>query len=265
VCTSESITELQCGQANNCEWGGLSGTCYNKGTKPAWEEGYSYKGSFVATVLDTGTTIIPQYCEKYADDKMTFDVRVTMAVDGTTHKFICDRSNYLTKTPGIIAIPSHGQISIANGLRFYNPSNGPQHDPTEYKVQGRISPGSLVRNKWDNLCWEVKPSEGDEVILSACDPSNPLQLFFKTPWSAIHVRGLPGKCLDQRMDKEGSNLYFSDCHGGNNQRWSYSATTQRESNFWSKHCLDYNVSMYDGIWSILSCTISLSIFIHCAQ
>ena len=236
VCSAASITALQCEQASNCEWGAVSLTCYDKGTKPVWEDGYDYAGSFYASVLDPSSTVVSDSCAAMGSG-------IAAAVDGSTNYYTCDRSTYLSKTPGIIVAPSHGQLTLVNGIRVYT-GNDPNADPTSFQLQGRIVPGSLVREKWDNLCWEVKPSQGDVVIPSACNPSNPLQLFFKTPWSAIHVKGLPGKCLDQRMDTPDANLYFSDCHGGNNQRWSYDALTQRESNFWSTNCIDYNVSSF---------------------
>jgi hypothetical protein len=231
VCTDESITEAQCEQASNCELGGLSSTCYYKGTKPAWEDGYAYEGSFVASVLDEGSTIAPHNCDSGAS---------ITAVDRNTNKFHCARyPNHLTETPGIIASPSHGQLSIVNGLRLYNPNQYPGGDPTEFKIQGRTLYGSIVRDKWDNLCWEVKgPEDGFKVVPSACDASNPLQLFYATPLGAIHVKGLPGKCLDDPGSLK--DLYFFDCHLEANQRWEYDAASQRERNVGSSNCIDYN-------------------------
>lgn len=231
VCTDESITEAQCEQASNCELGELSSTCYDKGTKPAWEDGYVYEGSFVASVLDVGSTITPHNCDSGAS---------ITAVDRNTNKFHCARyPNHLTETPGIIATPAHGLLSVANGLRLYNPNQYPDGDPTEFKIQGRISYGSVVRDKWDNLCWEVKgPGDGFKIVPTACDSSNPLQLFYKTPEGAIRVKGLPGKCLDDPgplMD-----LYFFDCHLNDYQRWQEDAASLREKNVGTGNCIDYN-------------------------
>lgn len=36
TCLSETITQLQCDQASNCESGQVSGTCYNEGEVPSW-------------------------------------------------------------------------------------------------------------------------------------------------------------------------------------------------------------------------------------
>lgn len=230
-CTAESITEQQCVQASNCELGEMSGTCYDEGTMPAWENGASHEGSYVSSVLDASAAIASLNCDDVTDP--------SLAVDGTTYKYFCDRTNYANTTPGMIASPSHGQLSIVNGLRLYNPSNGPQDDPTDFKFQGRITPGSLVRDKWDNLCWEVKIDDEYKVMPSACDPSNPLQLFSKTPWGYIHVQGLPGMCLDQRKDTL-ADLYFFECHGGDNQRWSFDAASRRLSSLFNGDCIDYN-------------------------
>jgi hypothetical protein len=140
VCTSESITKLQCEQASNCEVGGLSSSCYYKGTVPDWEDGYPYEGSFVASVLDVDSTIAPVNCDSAG----------LAAADGTTNKFHCNRESHLTETPGIITTPSHQKISIVNGLRLYTPNNYPGDDPTEFTIQGRFIPGSLTWDKWDN-------------------------------------------------------------------------------------------------------------------
>jgi len=148
-------------------------------------------------------------------------------------------SNIQLTRVGIIATPAHGLLSVANGLRLYNPNQYPDGDPTEFKIQGRISYGSVVRDKWDNLCWEVKgPGDGFKIVPTACDSSNPLQLFYKTPEGAIRVKGLPGKCLDDPgplMD-----LYFFDCQLKDYQRWQEDAASLREKNVGTGNCIDYN-------------------------
>ena len=64
-------------------------------------------------MLDVGSTLVPVNCE---------EGNSAAAVDRTTEKFHCDRSSYPSEVPGIIATPSHKQLSIVNGLRLYNPN-----------------------------------------------------------------------------------------------------------------------------------------------
>ena len=227
VCTSESITKLQCEQASNCEVGFLSSMCYYKGTVPDWEDGYSYDGSFVASVLDVDSTIAPVNCDSAG----------LAAADGTTNKFHCNRESHLTETPGIIATPSHQKISIVNGLRLYTPNNYPDGDPTEFTIQGRITPGSLIRDKWDNLCWEVQPEDGYKIIPSACDLSNPLQLFYQRPADADRIRNVgigPSLCLK----RSGEDILFQSCSDHADEVFPYDAGSQRF--IYGEKCLDYN-------------------------
>ncbi len=226
VCTSESITKLQCEQASNCEVGTLSSTCYYKGTVPAWEAGFAYNGTFVASVLDVDSTVEPVDCDAGSSSG---------AVDGTTNKFHCNRESYPGETPGLIVKPSHQKISVVNGLRIYTPNNYAFGDPMEFTIQGRIQPGSLVRDKWDNLCWEVQSDY--TVVPSACDPFNPMQLFRQSPSGKIRNAGLGNFCLSGGTG-DGGNVLFQDCSTPrDDQSWPYDADSQR---FQGAVCLDYN-------------------------
>ena len=231
VCTDESVTKLQCEQASNCEVGSLSNTCYYKGTLPSWEGGYPYDGSFVGTVLDTASSVSSFGCD-------SGPLRLANVLDGTTKKFYCEITS---ETFGIVATPSHGQISIANGLRLYAANNYPEGDPTEYKIQGRISPGSQIREKWDNLCWKAQTGTDKHVVPAACDVSDSLQLFYYHP-ETREIRNVgigPSLCLDV---SEGIDTMFLPCSSFRNlQKWTYDSTAQRFSSVGSPgSCLEYN-------------------------
>ena len=228
VCTSESITTSQCEQASNCEVGELSSTCYYKGTVPSWENGYSYEGSYVASVLDVDSTVVPINCA---------GGNSAAAVDGTTEKFWCSRDGYTSAVPGVIIKPSHKQLSIINRLRIYNPNQYPAGDPLEFTIQGRIQPGSLVRDKWDNLCWELQ--EGDlSVIPSACDATNPLQLFYQTPAGLIRNVAFSSSYCLASLDGGIVRFQVAGCDEGTPEYVWFDYSSQRLG----RHgvCLDYN-------------------------
>ena len=225
VCTSESITTLQCEQASNCEVGGLSSTCYYKGTMPSWENGYSYEGSYVASVLDVGSTIAPINCA---------EGNSAAAVDGTTEKFWCSRDGFTSdQVPGFVATPSHNQLSIISRLRLYNPNQYPAGDPMEFTIQGRVGRGSIVRDKWDNLCWELQSDL--TIIPSACDITNYSQLFYQTPTGEIRASAISSDYCLARLD--GGIVRFQ-VDGCSNYAWIYDTPSQRFVG--GGVCLDYN-------------------------
>lgn len=103
TCSSETITQLQCDQASNCESGEVSGSCYLKGEVPAWESTEPVK-----SIADVGSTVIAFGCNNTNTGNLAFDE--------TTYKFQCTRTS-LEEPTGLIIKPSHGRQSTAEGLR----------------------------------------------------------------------------------------------------------------------------------------------------
>ena len=122
TCSDETITQLQCGQASNCEWGATSGTCYSKGEAPEWE----FTTEVTSSIFDVGSTVTTFGCAGTASQNN--------AIDGTTNKLLCDRSGLLEQPTGIIIKPSHHRESVPEGIRVYAHNNCPFCDPGEFSL-----------------------------------------------------------------------------------------------------------------------------------
>ena len=103
TCSSETITQLQCDQASNCEAGQASGDCYNMGEVPAWEAAEA-----VSSIFDVGSTVTSFGC--------TNTEAGNNVLEGTTTKYICDRDNLLEEPTGLMITPSHLRSSTAVGM-----------------------------------------------------------------------------------------------------------------------------------------------------
>ena len=121
-CYSETISQLQCDQASNCQSGDVSGQCYPLGEVPAWESAEAVNsifdsGSFVSAFgcINSGSGLAPNY-----------------AVDGSTHKYFCERD--VNEPTGLAISPSHLRPSIARGMRIYAHNNCPNCDPGKFLV-----------------------------------------------------------------------------------------------------------------------------------
>lgn len=135
TCSSETITVLQCDQASNCESGPVSGTCYPRGEVPLWET-----SDPVASILDKGSTVSVFGCNP------DYSVSANRALDGTTDKWYCGRSD-VNGVSGWIVTPTHQRMSIAQGLRVYAHNNCPNCDPVSYIFEGRTGPSS----EWEQI------------------------------------------------------------------------------------------------------------------
>ncbi len=141
TCSSKTITQLQCDQASNCESGLVSGKCYEKGEVPAWESTEA-----VSSIFDPGSTVTSFGC----GDKFH-----NRAVDGTTSKMHCDRTNFLGDPTGLIITPSHHRTSKAERLRLYAHNNCPNCDPVSYIFEGRTDEASAwVQISQGDLPWK---------------------------------------------------------------------------------------------------------------
>jgi len=116
TCSSKSITLQQCDQASNCESGSVTGSCYKNGEVPSWES----LGP-VSSVFDTGSDVTVFGC----NDAVTKN----NALDMTTNKFVCERTDVNNLPTGLIIKPSHKRLSIAEGLRVYANSDCSNCDP----------------------------------------------------------------------------------------------------------------------------------------
>lgn len=88
-------------------------------------------------------------------------------------------------------------------------------------------------------CLEVDPSDGYHIKAATCDATNTYQQFYMTHEGLVKVKAEPSKCLDQRVD--GTNeLYMFDCHGRNNQLWTYDSETESLRSAHDGACVDYN-------------------------
>ncbi|KAL7554934.1 hypothetical protein ACHAWF_018496 [Thalassiosira exigua] len=126
TCSSETITQLQCDQASNCESGSVSGSCYNKDEVPPWESAEP-----VSNIIDVGAYVTTFGCNDNTG-------AANRAVDGTTHKVFCNRNETLLGVPtGLVLKPHHQRMSTAVGLRLYAPNNAPHSDPVSYIFEGR--------------------------------------------------------------------------------------------------------------------------------
>jgi hypothetical protein len=126
TCSSDSITQLQCEQASNCESGLVTGGCYSMGEAPSWE-----RMEHFSNILDVGSTVTRFGCQE------TWIEPSNNALDQTTNKFICDREGLLGEPTGIIIKPSHYRLSIAEGLRVYAHNDCPECDPVSFIIEGR--------------------------------------------------------------------------------------------------------------------------------
>ena len=103
TCSSETITQLQCDQASNCESGTVSGKCYLKGEVPSWEVFEP-----VRSIFDVGSTVTSLGCSNTSWGNH--------ATDGSTYKFQCERTS-LEEPTSLVIKPSHYRLSTAEGLR----------------------------------------------------------------------------------------------------------------------------------------------------
>lgn len=85
----------------------------------------SHLGYTMASILDNASTVTSFGC---VSDDAGFNTR---AIDGSTSKFICDRTGLLNVNPGIVVVPSHNTLSITQGLRVYTANNCPKCDPVK--------------------------------------------------------------------------------------------------------------------------------------
>jgi len=95
-------------------------------------------GMLVNTIFDVGSPVTNFGCNN--DDKNA------RAIDGSTGKFLCDRTGLTDQPTGIIVSPSHSQQSIAKALRFYTSNTCAKCDPVSYILEGRVDSTSA---------WEV--------------------------------------------------------------------------------------------------------------
>jgi hypothetical protein len=106
----------------------------------------------VASVLDTSSTITAFDCPTQG--------MVTKAIDQKTSKFYCSGITSAS-LPGVIASPSHGDLSIVKGIRVYAGNTCGNCDPAKYKVEGRTdssSPWALVAE--GDLPWIITGDPG---------------------------------------------------------------------------------------------------------
>jgi hypothetical protein len=116
TCSSQNITLQQCDQASNCESGPATGSCYDIGEVPPWEFMES-----VANIFDTGSSVTSFGCNNSNTSNY--------ALDKSTNKFVCDRTNLLNEPAGLVIKPFHKRLSIAEGLRVYANNDCSQCDP----------------------------------------------------------------------------------------------------------------------------------------
>lgn len=145
VCSSETITELQCTQASNCELGEASGTCYSMGEAPSWELMEPVK-----SIFDTGSTVTSFGCANPESGTSPNN-----AVDETTMKFYCDREGLANEPTGLVVVPFHGRVSLAQGLRIFAHNNCPDCDVVSYLFEGRMdSSSNWVQISAGDLPWK---------------------------------------------------------------------------------------------------------------
>ncbi|KAL7553976.1 hypothetical protein ACHAWF_017328 [Thalassiosira exigua] len=143
-CSSESMTPLQCDQASNCETGQVSGKCYFRGEVPFWES-----KTAVPNIFEVGSTITSFGCNN-VDDPPNY------AVDGSTHKYSCDRIDRLLEPTGLVVVPFSPRSSVAMGLRVYANDACPYCDPVSYKIEGRAdSASSWVLISEGDIPWKT--------------------------------------------------------------------------------------------------------------
>lgn len=151
-CINGVMTEQQCDQASNCEWGSASQSCYNKGEVPYWEYGEG-----VGSIFDTGSTVTAFGCDSGGSENR--------ATDRTTYKFHCDWTQNNGTPRGLIITPFHGRASIARGLRLYAGNNCPSCDPVAYQFEGRanVDSGDWVMIGEGDLPWKITSNDGNNV------------------------------------------------------------------------------------------------------
>jgi hypothetical protein len=88
-------------------------------------------GTEVRSVLDTNSTLTSFGCLLAKDP----DFAIETLVDETTSKYMCQRE--AGTSSGIVAVPSHGNLSIVKAIRVYSIDNCDGCDPTAYILEGR--------------------------------------------------------------------------------------------------------------------------------
>lgn len=126
---SRTSNSFQCAQSSNCDYGAVSQTCYNEGSKPEWEDTET-----AGSVLDYGSRAVAFGCgETYHDDQAGVEeaTEPNRLTDRSTIQFTCDRTdangNVILEgeaapagiASGIIIKPTHGRMSMAKALRVY--------------------------------------------------------------------------------------------------------------------------------------------------
>lgn len=136
-----------------CESGLVSGSCYNSDDIPSWES-----LAPVANIFDSGSSVVVFGCRISSNGNI--------ALDMTTDKFVCDRTNYINQPTGLVIKSSHKRLSIAEGLRVYSSNECFQCDPTSYKLEGRVSGTSWALINSGDLPWKNASSFPRNSILS---------------------------------------------------------------------------------------------------
>lgn len=86
----------------------------------------------VANILDAGTLVSDFGCSNSDPNHRP------RAFDGTTEFFSCMKAG----EPGLILIPEHSKMSVAEGLRIYSANSYETHDPVGFKLEGRSDSAS---------------------------------------------------------------------------------------------------------------------------
>ena len=155
-------------------------------------------------------------------------------VDGTTDRFICDRTDMHNVTTGVIFSNNHGQRSIPKALRMYSSNVCRGCDPVSYALEGRLD----FTDTWTEIGSGSLPWMNEE-------------------WSDI-LRNDQGLQINSTYESGDSNLYFTTIHyhGHSDQFLEYKVT------FISTREPGRNVGLAElEITGLCTCfTVSLSIF-----
>jgi hypothetical protein len=195
----------------------------------------AYAGEYSSSILDSSSGI-----SYFGSFHVNNDLH--QLVDRTTNKINLNRENHLGRIPGIVVTPTHGNMSVVTGMRIYTANNNPDADPVKYAIEGRYESGSRVQDRMQDRCWELIPESGNKIVPTAsCDDANPNQRFYFTPENEIRVNGVPGYCLNMRLDGV-ETVYFHPCHDGENQKWEIDSVTEEIRSMQNNACLDYDTS-----------------------
>jgi len=129
-------------------------------------------------------------------------------VDGSTNKFVCDRTGLQGTASGMIIIPSHNKVSIAKALRVYSHNDCSGCDPVQYTLEGRSS----AEGSWTSI------SSGS------------------LPWTdPVPGRNFQGEDLASSYDSGDSTKVFTEVSLGNNLEYlhyklTFEATRDSNSN-----------------------------------